>query len=90
MAVDDLHLEPAPAELWRHANPKSTAMWKFLERVNSAYNLDLHDYPSLYKWSIENVDKFWYEVWHYVGVKSSVPFTEVSQMFRETLLEGVL
>ncbi|KAK1781621.1 hypothetical protein QBC45DRAFT_405232, partial [Copromyces sp. CBS 386.78] len=34
-------------ELWRHQDPQSTQMWKFLEHVNSKYGLQLNDYPSL-------------------------------------------
>ncbi|GKT95884.1 acetoacetate-CoA ligase [Colletotrichum tofieldiae] len=64
-------------ELWRHPDPTSTPMWAFLLRVNSKYGLELADYPSLYKWSIENVAEFWEEVWHFVGVTASEPFDKV-------------
>ncbi|KAK3322185.1 acetoacetate-CoA ligase-like protein [Apodospora peruviana] len=67
----------AAPELWRHASPQSTQMWKFLQHVNSKYGLDIDDYPTLYKWSVENVAAFWDEVWHFAGVKSSKPFDQV-------------
>ncbi|KAK3375293.1 hypothetical protein B0H63DRAFT_274779 [Podospora didyma] len=64
-------------ELWRHGSPKSTQMWKFLHHVNTKYQLSLSDYPSLYKWSVENVAPFWEEVWHFAGIKASKPFDQV-------------
>lgn len=52
-------------------------MWKFLQHVNSKYKLALDDYPSLYRWSVENVAEFWGEVWHFTGIRSSKPFDQV-------------
>lgn len=65
------------AELWRHENPKSTQMWKFIEHVNTKYGLKLVDYPSLYRWSVDNVASFWEEVWDFTGIKSSRRFDTV-------------
>lgn len=74
MTTDPL---PPPAELWRHPDPASTQMHKFLERVKAKYQLDIDDYPGLYKWSVENVADFWSEVWHFCGIKASRPYREV-------------
>lgn len=52
-------------------------MRKFLERVRAKYQLDIDDYPGLYKWSVENVADFWREVWHFCGIKASRPYGEV-------------
>ncbi|KAK3987883.1 acetoacetate-CoA ligase [Cladorrhinum sp. PSN332] len=65
------------AELWRHSSPEGTQMWKFMNHVNSKYGLTLNDYPSLYKWSVDNVGDFWNEVWHFAGIKASKVFDEV-------------
>ncbi|KAK3399150.1 hypothetical protein B0T20DRAFT_351654 [Sordaria brevicollis] len=64
-------------ELWRHQDPQSTQMWKFLEHVNSKYGLQLNDYPSLYKWSVDNVAAFWEETWHFTGIRNSKLFDQV-------------
>ncbi|KAH7374687.1 acetoacetyl-coenzyme A synthetase [Plectosphaerella cucumerina] len=64
-------------ELWRHADPTSTPMWSFIEHVNAKHGLGLVDYPSLYRWSIDDVALFWEEVWHFVGVRASKPFDQV-------------
>lgn len=47
--------------------------------MNTTYNLNLEDYPGLYKWSIENVAEFWNECWHFIGIKASQPFSEVGR-----------
>jgi acetoacetyl-CoA synthetase len=74
MAVDSL---PAPVELWRHPDPQSTQMHKFLQHVKAKYRLDIDDYPGLYKWSVENVASFWEDVWRFCGITASKPYTEV-------------
>ncbi|KAH8909729.1 acetoacetate-CoA ligase [Coniochaeta sp. PMI_546] len=77
MTTGKTHIEPAPAELWRHGDPASTEMWRFLQHVNATYDLHLNDYPGLYKWSVDNVADFWKECWHFIGIKASQPFSEV-------------
>ncbi|KAL5115575.1 hypothetical protein ACEQ8H_006551 [Pleosporales sp. CAS-2024a] len=56
--------------LWKHADPDSTPMYKYMQAVNKAYNLDLSTYQELHKWSIDNVDAFWQSVWRFVGVRA--------------------
>jgi acetoacetyl-CoA synthetase len=81
MAVDML----AADELWRHPDPASTPMWHFIQKINEKYGLGISDYQGLYKWSVENVNEFWEEVWHFVGVKASRPFQKVHHpMLRST------
>lgn len=65
------------SELWRHENPQSTHMWKFLEHVNKKYSLQLKDYPTLYRWSIDNIAAFWEEVWDFTGITASRRFDQV-------------
>ena len=67
----------AAGELWRHPDPTSTPMWRFLQQVNSRHNLQLEDYQGLYRWSVEEVALFWEEVWHFVGITASEPFHKV-------------
>jgi hypothetical protein len=77
MTIDKTHIEPAPVELWKHRDPASTEMWRFLQHINATYNLNLEDYPGLYKWSVDNVADFWKECWHFIGITASQPFSEV-------------
>lgn len=64
-------------ELWRHSDPTSTQMYRFLQHVKTKYQLDINDYPGLYKWSIENVGEFWEEVWHFCNIKASRSYGQV-------------
>ncbi|KAI1653234.1 acetoacetate-CoA ligase [Daldinia decipiens] len=72
MTVDTIS---EPAELWRHPNPTSTEMYKFLEHVRGKYDVEIKDYPTLHKWSVENISEFWEEVWHFCGIKASRPYS---------------
>jgi acetoacetyl-CoA synthetase len=65
------------SELWRHTDPESTQMWKFLQTVNKERSLQLKDYDDLYDWSIGQTAEFWDAVWRYTGVKASAPYDEV-------------
>lgn len=73
MTVDPL----APAELWRHPDPESTHMYRFLQHVKTKYQLgDVNDYPDLLKWSVDNIADFWAEVWHFCGIKASKQYDQ--------------
>ncbi|KAI6784776.1 Acetoacetyl-CoA synthetase-like protein [Emericellopsis cladophorae] len=56
--------------LWRHPDPTSTPMWRFLQNVKAKHELDGDDYQSLYKWSVDDVATFWEECWGFVGIVS--------------------
>ncbi|KAK6949847.1 hypothetical protein Daesc_008169 [Daldinia eschscholtzii] len=70
----DVESPSQPAELWRHPNPTSTQMYKFLEHVRDKYDFEIKDYPTLHKWSVENISEFWEEVWNFCGIKASKPY----------------
>ena len=76
----------AAMELWRHDDPQSTQMWKFLGHVNSKYSLKLKDYPTLYRWSVDNIAAFWEEVWDFTGITSSKRFDEVGTHVHSLIL----
>ncbi len=33
-----MELQNTPRKLWEHSDPKSTEMWKFMQRVNKNHN----------------------------------------------------
>ncbi|KAH7308063.1 hypothetical protein B0I35DRAFT_442765 [Stachybotrys elegans] len=68
---------PAAEELWRHPDPESTPLWRFLQHVNQRHGLQLDGYPALLRWSTQEVASFWDDVWHFVGIKASRPFDKV-------------
>lgn len=38
--------------------------------------LDIKDYWNLYSWSVENIRKFWKEIWDFCGIQGSVKIKE--------------
>ncbi|KAI1435725.1 acetoacetate-CoA ligase-like protein [Xylaria sp. CBS 124048] len=74
--VDNSKAGPA-VELWRHPEPHSTPMFAFLSHVKTKYELNIDDYPGLYRWSTQNLRDFWTEVWHFCGIRASKPYSEV-------------
>jgi len=41
---------------------------RFITQVNRRHGLSLSDYDSLYRWSIEQKEAFWSEVWDFCGI----------------------
>jgi acetoacetyl-CoA synthetase len=65
--------------LWQPSmeNIAGTQMFEFLELIHNKYNLADKNYNSLHKWSIEEVDHFWAEIWDYCKIKYAEPYTQV-------------
>ena len=43
-------------------------MMRFIEVLNAKHNLVINDYDGLYRWSIENMEAFWSEVWNFCDI----------------------
>jgi acetoacetyl-CoA synthetase len=54
-----------------------TNMMHFMADVNQMHHLHLHDYDSLYDWSVANIPAFWEAVWRFAGIIHSAPFRSV-------------
>ena len=67
-----------PKLLWEHPDPKSTPMWAFLQHVNEKNGLQFKTYQELLEWSNWHIADFWGEVWDFVGIRASQPYTTVS------------
>jgi hypothetical protein len=65
--------------LWKHPDPESTPMHRYLKAVNYAHGLQLSSYPELHQWSIANIDAFWQSVWKFVGVRAEGEASPVSR-----------
>ncbi|CAI6341172.1 unnamed protein product [Periconia digitata] len=63
--------------LWIHPSPQSTPMFQFVQSVNKEYGLNISGYKELHKWSIDNIDRFWGRVWHFVGVRAETEALKV-------------
>ncbi|KAH6655306.1 acetoacetyl-coenzyme A synthetase [Truncatella angustata] len=57
-----------PRKLWEHADPKSTNMWKFMQKVNGKHGLNLNTFWDLYQWSITNRSTFWSDEFEYANL----------------------
>ena len=49
-------------KIWESKNYKDSNMFRFLTYVNKKHGLELKNYKSLHKWSIENLDDFWHSI----------------------------
>jgi len=50
---------------------------KFKKIININYHLTLNTYSDIYKWSIENIDNFWKELWSYSKIKYSKNYSKI-------------
>ncbi|KAJ4349308.1 hypothetical protein N0V95_004676 [Ascochyta clinopodiicola] len=87
----------SPRKLWQHPDPKSTAMWKFMQSANGKRGLNMQTFRELYDWSVgdERTD-FWEDMWDASGliyegsyskvVDTSVPMDSIPQWFEGTRL----
>jgi len=62
--------EPEPS--WRPdpAEAENTILAAFTRWVAAEHELDLPDYDTLWRWSVEHLDDFWLAVWRYFGLQS--------------------
>lgn len=66
-----------PHLLWQHKNPTATRLYEFKQLIEAKHKVELKTYEDLRQWSINNLSKFWGQVWKFTHVRASVPFTEV-------------
>jgi acetoacetyl-CoA synthetase len=52
-------------------------MARFIATISREYDSAVHDYPSLYDWSIKYSEVFWPAVWDFCGVKASKKWEHV-------------
>lgn len=99
----DVNTSTAPRKLWEHPDPKSTAMWKFMQEANQRYGLNLQTFAQLHEWSCGERAQFYSQLWDwqsciYEGsytqvVDESVPIDKLPRWFegvRLNLAENIL
>ena len=64
--------------LWKPASEKiqKTSIYKFIQHVNLTYKIKIENFKSLHKWSVENRNDFWNEIWDFyqiIGDKGNKP-----------------
>lgn len=62
--------------LWQPSEEriKSTNMYQFMKLVNEKFDKSLTDYPSLWEWSVDNLEDFWSTTWDFIDIKASHPY----------------
>ena len=58
---------------------KSTSLSQFIKHVNTQHKQKIDNFETLHKWSIENRNYFWDEVWNFynvIGEKGDQPYLE--------------
>lgn len=50
---------------------------RFIQAVQASQGIPVNDYPSLYRWSIENPEGFWTAVWVFTGIIYSRKWDQV-------------
>jgi acetoacetyl-CoA synthetase len=61
------------APLWTHPSPPLTRLDAFRRHINKQYNEQIRDYASLHRWTVENLDLFYRELWNFSGLVTSKP-----------------
>ncbi|KFM80143.1 Acetoacetyl-CoA synthetase, partial [Stegodyphus mimosarum] len=65
-----------PPVVWDKKIP-DTELNKFKKVVEEKYNLHFDSYWDFQRWSVENYENFWEEIWNYFGVITSKPYDKV-------------
>ncbi|KAF2403011.1 acetoacetyl-CoA synthase [Trichodelitschia bisporula] len=68
MSTPDHPAQIIPRKLWEHPAPKSTRMWRFLEKANKRHGLKMSSFQELYDWSITERVQFWEMVWEEIEI----------------------
>ncbi len=65
--------------LWEPSQERieSSNMYRFMNLINEKHKKDLKKYEDLYKWSINNIPKFWEEMWNFADIKFSKSYKQV-------------
>ena len=66
-------------KLWNPSKQsvENSNMFIFQEHINFKYDLSIASYSELHKWSIDNIDIFWKEVWDFSKIIYSKPYSNV-------------
>jgi acetoacetyl-CoA synthetase len=65
----------SPPVLWRPSQEQveRAAITGFARGLEERHGLSLPDYEALWRWSVDDLEGFWLEVWERLGVRSDVP-----------------
>ena len=52
---------------------QATAMYQFMQDMNTKHNLSMETYLDLWNWSVKELEVFWTEIWEYFGIIGDKP-----------------
>src|SRR3970040_1792869 len=63
----------SPEKLWQPSERavEEAQLTEFARQVVRKRRLELNSYPEFYRWSVEQPEEFWSDVWDYCGVIAS-------------------
>jgi len=66
-------MEPRISPIWSPSEQaiEQAQLTQFARHVVRKYKLELNTYPEFYRWTIDNPEQFWSEVWDWCGVVAS-------------------
>ena len=67
--------------LWKPTSKRieNTSLFQFIKHVNIKHKENIDGFENLHKWSVENRNYFWDEVWNFynvIGEKGAQPYLE--------------
>lgn len=67
------------AVLWEPSKARINAsgLHAFTDWVNNRYDARILNYHELWRWSVDDIARFWEAIWVHYGVQTSQPYTEV-------------
>ena len=65
--------------LWSPSEERKQAanITRFIEKVNSQYNLALKSYDDLHEWSVENIPDYWAVIWDFADIRASRRYDQI-------------
>ncbi|GFS47506.1 acetoacetyl-CoA synthetase [Nephila pilipes] len=66
-----------PKLIWNKKDP-NLQIEKLKKMIEEKYNQKFNSYWDFHKWSVENFEGFWKELWHYFNVIASKPYEKVN------------
>jgi acetoacetyl-CoA synthetase len=65
--------------LWAPSAERRNAarMTHFMAWAGARHGREFHDYDELWRWSVNELEQFWGDIWEYCGVRASVPYERV-------------
>ena len=54
-----------------------TEMWRFMRWAGERHGREFSDYDELWRWSVDELEVFWANIWEFCGVRASKPYDRV-------------